>query len=391
MKTNKSIFYSLLILLLFSLNNCKKEIGPTDDIACSGQIINENHPKKNAINAIITDYVKKGLPGISVLIEDSNGIYANAVGFADIENNVAFKTCHISKAASITKMLVGTLTFKLQEEGKINLDEPISKYIDAEILKKIDNAEGKTIRQLMNHTTGIFDVITSSKFYLAVLNTPNKKWTQEELLEYVYGEDGYELNAPYPAHYSNTNTLLLSMCIEKAIGVPHHVLLKEKILLPLGLENTYYQGREDLPGFTAQGYFDLHNNNSIVNVSNLITGSGNGYGGIFSTVFDLHKFAKALLINKTILSDSSLNEMQQFLQEDDDFYTGPGLIKKFTDKAAFGIGHTGRDLGYSADLFYFPAQNKTLVFFVNYGTNGSSALKDIFKQFESDLADALLE
>ena len=145
MKTNKSVFYSVIILLLFTLNNCKKEIGPTDDITCSGQIVNENHPRKNAIDAIITDYVKKGLPGISVLIEDSNGIYANAGGFADIENDIAFKTCHISKAASITKMLVGTLTLKLQEEGKINLDEPISKYIDADILKKIDNAEGKTI------------------------------------------------------------------------------------------------------------------------------------------------------------------------------------------------------------------------------------------------------
>jgi D-alanyl-D-alanine carboxypeptidase len=83
--------------------------------------------------------------------------------------------------------------------------------------------------------------------------------------------------------------------------------------------------------------------------------------------------------------------MQQFLQEDEDFYTGSGLIKKFTNKSAFGIGHTGRDLGYSADLFYFPSQNKTLVFFVNYGTNGSSALKDVFKQFESDLADVLLD
>jgi hypothetical protein len=59
MKTNKSIFYSVVILLLFTLSNCKKEIGPTEDIACSGQVINENHPKKNAIDAIISDYVKK--------------------------------------------------------------------------------------------------------------------------------------------------------------------------------------------------------------------------------------------------------------------------------------------------------------------------------------------
>ena len=119
MKINKSIFYSVIILLLFILNNCKKEIGPTDDISCSGQIINENHPKKNAIDAIISDYIKKGLPGISVLIEDSNGIYANAGGFADIENKIAFKTCHISKIlleSKLKKVLLLTAIVMIEAE-----------------------------------------------------------------------------------------------------------------------------------------------------------------------------------------------------------------------------------------------------------------------------------
>jgi D-alanyl-D-alanine carboxypeptidase len=280
---------------------------------------------------------------------------------------------------------------KLQEEGKININDPISKYISNDILKKIKNAEGKTIRNLMTHTTGIFDVITSSDFYLAVLNNPNKNWTQEELLQYVYGVDGYELNNPYPARYSSTNTLLLSMCIEKATGIKHNVLLREKILDPLGMSDTYYQGRENLPSSAAQGYFDLHNNGTIVNVSNLITGSGNGYGGIFSNVFDLNKFIRALLIDKTILTQASLDTMLTFVQEDDDFFTGVGIIKKFTTKSAYGIGHTGRDLGYVADLFYFPQRNITMIFFVNYGTDGESALKPVFLDFESELVDKILQ
>jgi len=389
--TNKVLLVAFAFVTIV-FNSCEKpDIEATETCTYGFTDTSYKHPKNVAFQNVIAKYVKAGLPGISVLIEDSNGVWVGSGGSADIAKNIAFEPCNISKAASITKLLVGTLTLKLQEEGKIDIDDLISKYIDDKILRKIKNAEGKTIRQLMNHTTGIFDVITSSNFYLAVLNNPNKEWKQEELLAFVYGESGVELGKPYNSSYSNTNTLLLSMCIEKATGSPHETLLRDKILNPLGMTNTYYQGREEIPNQAAQGYFDLYNNGTLVNVSNYITGSGNGYGGIFSNVFDLHKFIKALLVDKTILTQQSLNTMQEFVQEDDDFYTGTGTIKKFTKKSAFGIGHTGRDLGYVADLFYFPQRNSTLVFFVNYGTNGNSSLKPIFLDFESELVDEMLK
>jgi len=387
--TYKILTLAVIVTFLFS---CKKaSIEPTATIDCSYADSSTAHPKNAIFQTVIDKYIKLGLPGMSVFVQDSNGVWVGSGGYADIEHNIPFSPCHISKAASITKLLMGALTFKLQEEGKININDPISKYISDDILKKIPKAEGKTIRNLMTHTTGIFDVITSSNFYLAVLNNPNKNWTQEELLQYVYGQPGYELNNPYPAHYSSTNTLLLSMCIEKATGVKHNVLLREKILDPLHMDDTYYQGRETIPTTAAQGYFDLHNNGSIVNVSNLITGSGNGYGGIFSNVFDLNKFIRALLIDKTIISQTSLDSMLTFVQEDDDFFTGVGIVKKFTIKPAYGIGHTGRDLGYVADLFYFPQRNITMIFFVNYGTDGESSLKPVFLDFESELVDKILE
>ncbi len=391
MKTNIFILTLISVSLIFVINGCKKEIEATAQLDCNYSDSSSIHPKNNSFNSIISKYVKKGLPGISVLVTDASGTWVGAGGYADIKKGVEYTPCHISKAASITKLLVGTLFFKLQEEGKINANDLVSNYIDKKILDKIDGAENIKISNLMNHTTGIFDVITSSGFYLAVLNNPNKRWTQLELLNYVYGEKAYELNNPYPAHYSSTNTLLLSMCIEKATGEKHEKLLHEKVLDPLGMNDTYYQGREDVPNYAAQGYFDLHNNGEIVNVSNLITGSGNGYGGIYSNVFDLNKFIKALLIDKTVLSQASLDQMETFVQEDENFYTGLGMIKKFTEKSAYGIGHTGRDLGYVADLFYFPQRNITMVFFVNYGTNGESSLKQVFFDFENELVDKILE
>lgn len=202
-------------------------------------------------------------------------------GYAAIYEKIPFTTCHVSKAASITKLMFGLLTMRLQEDGVLDIDDPVSKYIDEEILNKIEHPEGMTWRNLMNQSTGIYDLITDDAFYLAVINNPNKDWRQEELLEFVYGKPLNELTTKYPAKYSNTNTLLLSMCINEATGVEHSTLLREYVLDPLRMDDTYYQSREKLSETTAQGYFDLYNNKGLTNVSNFTTGRGNGYGGMF--------------------------------------------------------------------------------------------------------------
>lgn len=384
--TIKKIFLAAAFL---SLAACQDpDVQATEQVNCN--VSTDAHPKSQAFQAIMDSYKKLGLPGISVLVQDSSGSFIGSAGFADIEEGVEFSPCHPSKAASITKLMVGVLTFQLQEEGVLDIDDPISDYIDAEILDQLDNSAGVTIKECLNHTTGIFDLITSNNFYLAVINNPNKEWRQEELLEFAYNQGAIEFEAPFTASYSNTNTALVSMCIEKATGRDHGELLREKILTPLGMTNTYYQGREKLPNNVAQGYFDLHNNGSIVNVSNMITGSGNGYGGVYSTVEDLNVFIRSLYVDKTILSQGSLDEMDDFHLARDNFYTGVGNIKKFTEKSDFGLGHTGRDLGYSADLFYFPTAKISMAFFVNYGTNGASNIKEVFEDFESELVDEIL-
>lgn len=380
----------MFILAGFFLTCKKEQIVPSTEINCQFIDSSSVHPKNAVFREIIERYRKKGLPGMSVLINDSAGTWIGSTGYADIAKGIKFSPCHISKAASITKLFMSVLTLKLQEQGRIDIHQPISAYIDINIIKKIKNAEGKTVKQLMNHSTGIYDVITCPAFYMEIINNPNKVWDQNDLLKYVYNKDGVELNNPYPSKYSNTNTLLLSLCIEGATGEKHEKLLRELVLTPLGLSNTYYQGHDEIPSSAAQGYFDLHGDGSIVNVSNYITGSGNGFTGIFSNVFDLYKFTNALFIQKTLLTQNSLNIMNEFVQQDDNYYCGTGCIKKYTEKKAWGIGHTGRDLGYNANLFYFPQRNCSIIFFINYGTNGNSSLKQTFLDFESELTDLVI-
>jgi D-alanyl-D-alanine carboxypeptidase len=181
------------------------------------------------------------------------------------------------------------------------------------------------------------------------------------------------------------------MCLEKATARPHLEIIKEKVFGPLNMTSTYYQGREDIPSTAAQGYFDLYNNGTVANVSQLVTGSGNGYGGMYTNVYDLKKLSDAVL-KGTYLSAAARQEQNAVLQEDTNYYCGVGAVKKrFGKSRTWGFGHTGRDLGYVANCFYYPTHGATIIFFVNYGTNGDSRLKQTFFDFEEEIADAVLE
>jgi D-alanyl-D-alanine carboxypeptidase len=149
------------------------------------------------------------------------------------------KTCTVSKAASITKTFVAVLAMMLAEDGVFDLDDSLERWLPKQVLNEVTNARACTIRQLMNHTTGIPDLIDNDNFYLGVLNNPARKWEPEELIRYAYGvapifECGQSVS------YSNTNYLLLAMVINIATGKNHASLLRERVSRLLNLDNTFY-------------------------------------------------------------------------------------------------------------------------------------------------------
>lgn len=393
----KVIVYSLLISsMLFACS--KPQVGETRGvgISCPWADTSSLHPKNAAFKALLEKYKNKGLPGISLLVKDSKGTWIGAAGKADIANNIDFVPGTVSKVASITKLFIGTLVFKLMEDsvntgmGYRALNKKISDWLPSRITKHLANGNVITLGQCMKHETGIPDVIDQDPFYLAVLNNPNKKWSQEELLEFIYDKPAL-FAAGDTAIYSNTNTVLVTMVIEAQTGKNHADLLKQYVINPLGLTQTFYQPHDPLPNSVAQGYFDLYNNNTIVNVSNLVTGSGNGYGGIYSNLFDLYKLGDALLVKETLLKSLSFAIMQTYGKQDDDNFYGYGLQKSYLTRGInYGIGHKGRDLGYTANLFYFPNKGVLHIFFVNYGTDADSKLKDVFRDFVNELLDLTL-
>lgn len=390
----------ILLVIILGLLCCRKpyiEPSVADNIPVPWNDTSAGHPKNAVFLSLLEEYRKKGLPGISLLVNDPSGTWMGSVGKADLESNIPFSIGQVSKAASITKLFMGALMFKLIEDsththlGYRSLFLPITTWLPRSITDRLPNGHLITLGDCMKHETGIDDVIDMDAFYLAIVNTPNKNWTGEELLGFVYDTDPL-FKPREKAIYSNTNTVIVSMIMEAATGRDHSDLLRQYILAPLNLKNTYYQGHDRIPSTAAQGYYDLYDKQKLVNVSNLITGSGNGYGGLFSNVFDLYTFLDALVLKQTLVTPESLALMQAWGLPDPPNQYGYGMMKKFIERGEnAGIGHSGRDLGYTCNLFYFPHKKVTHVFFINYGTDANSFLRPVFDSFQNKLLNLTLE
>ncbi|MFK7947049.1 MAG: serine hydrolase domain-containing protein [Saprospiraceae bacterium] len=396
----KLINIILVIISLSSIISCSKvDIPPTttctDDVSF---VINENHPKAAAIQTLMNDYIAQGLPGMSILINDDDGFWIASAGYADLENQIVMQPCHINKLGSVTKMMMGTLIWQLIQDGSMNINDPISKHIP-EVAEKIENGDDITVAMLVNHTSGIYDVAGDLGFNLAVINDFSKHWTSEKIIKYLEGKPATH-SPGETQRYSNSNTMLVGLIIDEVAGRHHSALLQNRILEPLGMESTVYYNYENnfpLPNL-AQGYLDFHNDGKdIQNISNLNPGSGNGYTGVYSTVTDLYKFMNALLREKTLTTPENLDLIfGSMTMDENSSWEGSigGIHNEFRNNFSDSLkvyGHSGGDIGYSANLNYLPHNNTIVAATYNYGTNLRSPLRDVLVEFRRKLYEICVE
>ncbi len=385
----------ILVLLagFYLFASCKPD-AVTPAAGCGSGAGSSNHPKAAAYQAVLDKYVRRGLPGISVSVKDSLGEWTGTAGKADIDSNIPMQPCHLARVASITKMCVATLALMLVEEGTLSLDDRLTAWLPSAVTDRLPNADRITLLHLLSHKTGLYNFISDDAFYLSIINDPNRTWTGPEILEFVYDKPA----AFYPgtrAAYSNANTVLVSMIIERATGRKHSELLRERVFEPLGMKDTYYLGHDKLPANrVAQGYLNVYGDNTLNNVSNYNLGDGNGHVGLVSAVADMQLFINALFVQKTLLSQPSLDRMTQFSPSPSpDLQLGAGIFKEFLNKGprGYGYGHNGGDLGYSADLYWLPEKKASLALIVNCGMDRSRILSTAYREFRIELADRIVE
>ena len=281
-------------------------------------------------------------PGVIVGVVTPAGTWKAAYGTADPAASTPMAVGMHTRIGSVTKTFTGTAIMQLAEAGKLGLDDTIDKYVPG-----IPNGNRITLRQLANMTSGLASYTQSSKFTDILFAKPQTIWTPKELLAIGVAESPlYEPGTSF--NYSNTNTVLLGMVIEKVTEKPVGQVFKERILDPLKLSNTSWPGAStDMPtpyaqGFTLQGNFakpDAPSNATHWNPS-----WGWTAGEMISDVDDLLVYARALGTGQGLLGAAAQTERLTFPAAG-----GYGIGVGCSDG---WVGHTGELPGYNTSVYY---------------------------------------
>ena len=174
---------------------------------------------------------------IGVALPDGRTI-AVATGFADTAKHEVMTTRHLLLSGSVGKTYVSAVAMQLVHEGKFALDDPISKYLGSEPwFSRLPNAQSITIRQLMNHTSGLVRYEFNERFTADLTASPDRVWKPQELVAYILGTQ-----PPFAAgqgwDYSDTNYIVLGMIMEKVTGRKYYDLVRDRVLRPARLQST---------------------------------------------------------------------------------------------------------------------------------------------------------
>lgn len=308
---------------------------------------------QNAIDAERVRYRGRGVSA-AVLIDDQPmwmGVSGTSYGTTPLTRD------DLSAIGSITKNVMAALTLALAEEGRLSPDDPIHKWLKP--MPKVDGAI--TVRQLLNHTSGLYQYFENEEIWNEMHRDPARRWGAQDVLLYL--KEPY-FKAGQGFRYSNTNYTVLGIIIEKVTGARLSVELRKRFWQPLGIEQVFLYTEEepDMPLAHVWGSWkdgeserDLSNEPRMAHES-IICPSG----GLFMTAGALASWCHALFGGK-VISQASLREMMQFVRTPNGQVpntTGYGLgLQAFSGRLVGhqrAYGHSGASIGTIAYMVYLP-------------------------------------
>jgi CubicO group peptidase (beta-lactamase class C family) len=205
-------------------------------------------PIPNTIQEQVNKAIDYGFDGMIVYVDEAGkppALYA--AGWHNRKNKIPADPKALFKIASISKLYVAVAVTKLVKDNRLSLDKTLADYFP-ELVGRIENIEKITLRLMVQHRSGIPNFTDNPDFWIDTAD--NRK----ERLEYVLDlPANFEPNQDYG--YSNTNYLLLSQLIDKVVGYNHFQYIKEEILIPLGLNNTFGSPNEVDINDIMSGYY----------------------------------------------------------------------------------------------------------------------------------------
>jgi D-alanyl-D-alanine carboxypeptidase len=314
------------------------------------------------------DLIRSGdkYPGTSAAVVFPDGsVWAGVSGSAVLSPQAPVTPETLFSIGSISKTFVAALIGRLAQAGTVGFDDPLAKY-----LPDFPNAANITLRQLLNHTSGIQDLFDAAGVSDAILAHPSATWTPEQVLARI-GKPYFAPGAGY--HYSNTNFVLLGLVAEKATGQTVAALVRSMFLAPLGLTHTYLQTEETPEGPKAHGYMapasKPRDNSAGTMLPFTAEASAVGFAGAYvSTAADLAAWADALyrgnvLDQATLASMADVSSTVPFKPR---LLYGYGLgFEELTVGGQTAWGHKGWLDGFWSAMEYIPAYHVTVVVLTN--------------------------
>ncbi|ONH61338.1 serine hydrolase [Frankia sp. CcI49] len=303
------------------------------------------------LQTLLSDVTAAGVPGVMVRVQDHNRIRQVAAGVTDLATGAPLRPQAKVRIGSITKTFVATVALQLVGEGRLTLDQPVERRLPG----LLRDGNRITVRQLLNHTSGLFDYTADPKLLAGI--TANRVFAPAELV--AIAETHPSSFAPGTAWaYSNTNYIVAGLLIQ---SVTHHSLgeeLDRRIFRPLGLADTSFPTAiGNIPGYHAHGYVppDLvpAADGGPFDVTGLNPSHAWAAGAIVSTVRDVSRFYQALMGGE-LLSARMLRQMKTTTVEDaadPGFRYGLG-IERVSDRCGVNWGHSGAIFGYQAMAFW---------------------------------------
>lgn len=324
--------------------------------------------------------VASGIPGAQVEIVTPDWTWTSAAGNASVitgEKAVPGMKFYI---ASVSKSFTGVAVEKLVQDGKLSLNDPITKWLDPDLVARIPHGQNITVKELLQHTSGIADY-DEMGILGQELKNPSVAVPYEEGIN-------ISLNASplYPPEggytYSNVNYVLLTLIVDKAAGMPFEDYVNQTIFVPSGMNETYFAKTNQLGGshMTAA---EEPEPGTIEDYSNLYILFDRGAGDIVSTTSDLNKFHKTLRSGK-ILNQASLAELEKPSPQSrktvngttSGYGLGYGTYDVAPDNQTYS-GHTGGYPGSATFWYYLLKQDTYVTINVNSVMKAKGANQDI--------------
>ncbi|WP_299253628.1 serine hydrolase [uncultured Aquimarina sp.] len=307
------------------------------------------------IDAIISSMYTADEPGISILVaKDGKTLYRKAFGKASLELDVALKPENVFEIASITKQFTAVAILMLQEQGKLKVEDEITKYIP----DYPTNGKKITVHHLLNHTSGIKSYTGMDSF----MKSARTDMTPKVLID-VFKDEPMDFDPGEEFKYNNSGYILLGYIIEVITKDTYENFIEKNIFEKIDMNSSYYGSMSELIKNRALGY--KQQGDIYLNADYLSLTLPYAAGSLMSTVDDLLKWQNAISAN-TLIKKASLEKAinGSTLNNGEEINYGYGWSK--TDiQGSKGYAHSGGIFGYTTNGIFLKKENVYVIGLTN--------------------------